>query len=185
MRAPAGELLRLGFTNLTSFSADQLLLQDERGADVLTLVVKAAFSIRERGALVPLEQQPSLNLGPVFNGEPGTSSLKYETEAVISKVTTDVVLLGHAHAPNGRATQVEVTLRAGSLHKRVLVMGERVWSRFMGSTSMSPPIPFERMPLTYERAFGGWDRSDPEPERHEVDLRNPVGKGLIVRHNHD
>lgn len=172
------DMVRKGFVNLTPFAAEQLLLQDERGADVLTLVVKASFRIRERGGLERLEPQSPLNLAPVFHGEPGASSLKYETEAVFTKTTTDVVLLGHAHAPNDRTTQLEVSLRVGSLHKRVLVVGERVWSRFLGTSTISPPLRFERMPLVYERAFGGWDRS--VPEQHEVDLRNPVGTGFIA-----
>jgi hypothetical protein len=185
MIAHVGDLLRQGFANLTPFSADQLLLQDQHGADVLTLVVKATFLLQKGRSLVPLEPQPPLSLSPVFHGEPGASSVKYETEAVPAKLTTDVVLIGHAHAPASRATRVEVSLRAGSLHKRVLVVGDRAWSRFMGTTTMSSPAPFERMPLTYERAFGGWDRSARDPEQHEVELRNPVGTGLIVRGNPD
>ena len=45
-------------------------------------------------------------------------------------------------------------------------------------SSMSEPEPFERIPLIYERAFGGWDRRDEDPERHTYEARNPVGTGF-------
>ncbi len=178
MPEPIADMVRRGFVNLTPFAADMFLLQDEHGADVLTLVVKATFVLQAKGALEPLKPQSPVCPEPIFHGAPGSSSLKYETEAIFTKDATDVALLGHAHAPGGRTTEVEVSLRLGPLHKRVLVLGNRVWSRFLGSTTMSSPLPFERMPLTYERAFGGWDRSN--PDRPEAELRNPVGTGFIA-----
>jgi hypothetical protein len=47
---------------------------------------------------------------------------------------------------------------------------------------MSPPEPFETIPLIYERAFGGWDRSNPDPKKHTFEPRNPVGTGLRGKH---
>jgi hypothetical protein len=37
------------------------------------------------------------------------------------------------------------------------------------------------MPLIYERAFGGWDRSHPDAEKHSFELRNPVGTGFRAK----
>lgn len=34
------------------------------------------------------------------------------------------------------------------------------------------------MPLIYERAFGGWDRTHPDKNLHTCELRNPVGVGF-------
>jgi hypothetical protein len=42
----------------------------------------------------------------------------------------------------------------------------------------SPPVAFERLPLVYERAFGGVDRSD--PAQPAGDDRNPVGTGFAA-----
>jgi hypothetical protein len=58
-----------------------------------------------------------------------------------------------------------------------LVFGDRIWFKAMGSVSMSNPVRFERIPLTYERAFGGWDRDHPDPRKHGCEPRNPVGTG--------
>jgi len=70
-----------------------------------------------------------------------------------------------------------VSLQVAQLRKVVRVFGERVWTRALAWV-MSRPLPFEEMPLTYERAFGGWDRSHPDPQHHAADERNPVGTGF-------
>ncbi|MFY0570257.1 DUF2169 domain-containing protein [Archangium lansingense] len=84
MPQPIADLVRKGFVNLTPFAADMFLLQDEHGADVLTLVVKATFVLQAKGALAPLQPSPPVSAEPVFHGAPGASSLKYETEAVFT-----------------------------------------------------------------------------------------------------
>jgi hypothetical protein len=43
---------------------------------------------------------------------------------------------------------------------------------------MTRPVPFEQIPLQWERAFGGWDRSHPDPKKRELEPRNPVGVGF-------
>ena len=48
-------------------------------------------------------------------------------------------------------------------------------------TFKTKPEPFERIPLIYERAFGGWDRSHPETEKHGFEPRNPVGTGFRAK----
>jgi hypothetical protein len=48
----------------------------------------------------------------------------------------------------------------------------------MGQVSASKPRPFEKVPLRWERAFGGWDRSHADPVRHACEARNPVGVGM-------
>jgi hypothetical protein len=47
---------------------------------------------------------------------------------------------------------------------------------------MSLPEPLEKIPLVYENAFGGWDRSDTDPEQHAFEPRNPVGTGYRTKH---
>src|SRR5690606_31440841 len=59
--------------------------------------------------------------------------------------------------------------------------GDRVWIRVAGGLVLTPPIAFERMPVSYERAFGGWDVSHADPGRHAFEPRNPAGRGLCVR----
>ena len=39
-------------------------------------------------------------------------------------------------------------------------------------------VPFDRLPLRYERAFGGEDKSASEPTDWEGEPRNPIGRGF-------
>ena len=36
----------------------------------------------------------------------------------------------------------------------------------------------------YERSYGGWDRRDPDPEKHQFEPRNPVGTGFLGKRSH-
>lgn len=51
----------------------------------------------------------------------------------------------------------------------------------MGISRMSSPGVFDRIPLVFERSFGGADKSHPEERYHEYELRNPVGVGFRAR----
>jgi hypothetical protein len=57
------------------------------------------------------------------------------------------------------------------------VFGERRLVAARGGAKLSRPGAFERIPLIYERAFGGWDRRNPDAASHTCEHRNPVGVG--------
>lgn len=164
--------------NETPFVFEFMGLTDEQGRALLLLLVKATYALGDGGPELA-EQQESVSWGGKSWGKPGESSDKYEPECAFIKPATDVVLIGHAY-PGKAATEVLVSLQVGPLKKAVQVMGERTWFRSMGRVAMTKPLPFERMPLTWERAFGGWDKSDPDPKKHAFEPRNPVGTGFRV-----
>jgi hypothetical protein len=174
----------MGFFNLTTFAAEQFLLADEQGADLLVLVAKATYRIEGRDRLVLDAEQIPVDPAGSFHGEPEASSLKNAPEASFVKLATDVAMIGHAHAPQGKpVTTLDVSLRVGPVRKTVRVFGDREWRPGLlpGSKSMTGPKPFAKMPLVYERAFGGADLTPDDPGRHERDARNPVGVGLIAK----
>ena len=174
----------LGFANLTPFAAQPLLLSDERGSDVFTCVVKGTFTTTQtrQGTSVALaDEQAAVCVAPVYNGEPGLSSIKYESETALVKPGTDVALIGHAYAPRAGTTCVDVSLSVGPARLSVRVFGNRVWTNILGRWTTSAPEPFEAIPLVYERAFGGWDRSSANAAHHDYEPRNPVGVGLVSR----
>jgi hypothetical protein len=72
---------------------------------------------------------------------------------------------------------VELQRGVGPLKKGVRVVGDRAFFKTLGGVGMTKPVPLERIPLQWERAFGGWDRSNPDPARHAFEPRNPVGLG--------
>jgi hypothetical protein len=164
--------------NKTPFAFEPLHLFDDEGHQVLTTVIKGTFVIGADGRCARAEQQEAVTpTGELWGEDPETSSYRYEPEVAFTKPATDVVLLGHAVAPRAGATEVTVALRAGSLQQQAIVFGERAWFKSLGQVSASKPRPFEKIPLVWERAFGGWDRSHADPARHVCEARNPVGRG--------
>jgi hypothetical protein len=156
-----------------------LFSQSEDGEPLVVPIISTTFRI-EDNQLVPAEQQLEINLGGEYWGDPGTSSFKFEPQVAFTKPSTDIVLIGHAFSL-GRSS-VDVTLQLGALRRATRVTGDRYWVRSLGSLSMSHPEPFEKIPLVYARAFGGWDRSHPDPDMHAVEPRNPVGTGFRSKH---
>jgi hypothetical protein len=66
----------------------------------------------------------------------------------------EVILLGHAYAPRGRTVSaLTVALSVDQVRREILVFGDRTWTP--NRRTVSQPIPFTQMPLTYARAFGG------------------------------
>jgi hypothetical protein len=166
--------------NRTPFAADKTWVRDRDGSEVWLVAVKCTFDINPDGTTdVSVEQPPVLQL-PEYTGEPGQSSLRFEADLVLTKFTTDVIVNGHAYAPGDTpVTQLDVGFQVGAVKKRLRVFGDREWSEFRASFSR----PFIKMPIVYERAFGGVDRQSAHPER-DWDVRNPVGRGFSVLRDH-
>lgn len=152
------------------------MLADLDGGDLWVVAVKATFDVRD-GVCHLADKQEPVHLADVHAGEPGQSSILYEAELAFGKLGTDVTLNGHAYAPSGDPTrQVDASLTVGPVSKTVRVTGDRYWDSFVGIIEPSRPERFERMPLAYERAFGGQDLSD--PKRPDAEPRNPIGRGF-------
>jgi hypothetical protein len=173
--------------NRTPFACEHLFLADEEGRTVLVVLVQATFSIVGGAALVLAEKQVSPSVdGEVSPPDPPrdarwsspVASYRIEPAFAFVKPATDVVLLGHAQAGGRPVTDLQVTFRVGPVGKTLLVVGDRFWVKASGATAATRPQPFIRMPIVYERAFGGWDRSHPDPARYTFEARNPVGVGF-------
>jgi hypothetical protein len=144
------------------------VLWRSHGAFQVTIVVKAQFALRDHDEAVLLERPP-LQLRDQHHGEDPTCSLSNASDVVPFREAADVWLTGHAHAPANRTASVSVVrlgLYCGGdalLDKTLHVMGDR-------KRLNAPPTPFKRMPLVYERAYGGIGYED-----------NPVGVGADER----
>lgn len=167
--------------NQTSFVAERVVLQDKSGKDVLVVIVKCTYSIDGKGHLALAEKQVPIQMADDFYGEPGESSIRYESDVALKKVGTDVVLLGHAYSQGGKSPHVDVSLKVGALQSTVRVFGDRRWDKVLGITRISSSEPFEKIPLVYEHAYGGKDLSSPDPKHHEHEARNPVGRGFRAK----
>lgn len=163
-------------TNETPFAVDQDWIRDRNGAEIWLVVVKATFDILPDGRAVVSNVQPPVVRAPEYRGEPGRSSLKYDSDMVPAKTTTDILVIGHAYAPRQKpAIEIDAGFRVGPVRKLLRITGDRQW----GTLGASAPKPFLSMPLVYERAFGGVDLRSTNPER-DWEWRNPVGLGFAV-----
>lgn len=166
--------------NRTPFAAERGWVRDRDGTEIWLVAVKASFDILPDGRTVVAKEQPPVLRLPEHHGEPGKSSIKYDADLVLTKNTTDVVVVGHACAPAGqRVKHLDVGFRVGPLQKVLRVVGDRTWG-LLGPTE---PELFERMPLVYERAYGGVDPQSKTPEQ-DWEWRNPVGTGFVVAGGH-
>jgi len=155
------------------------------GAEVWIVAVKGTFVIRLDGSTELAEKQEEVCRVPQYLGEPGKSSLKYESDLVHTKPTTDILLHGHAYAPRLRPAQwVDVAMNVGTLTKTLRVFGDRYWKAGAIGVDMTVPEPFEKMPLIYERAFGGADQTSIDPKKQGWEKRNPVGTGFAMEGGH-
>lgn len=163
--------------NGTPFVLDAFHLMDEAGRPLVVPLLKATFDL-SRGEPRLAEPQAPIELAGTRWADDDASSFRVEPECTtFFKPATDVVLVGHAHAPTAGAKESTVALRAGSLRKVVRVVGDRSWVRSRGAFVATAPLAFDRIPLSWEHALGGWDRTDPDPAKHTVEARNPVGVG--------
>ena len=164
--------------NGTPLSADRTWVRDRNGSEVWLVAVKGTFLVSEEGTLVVAPRQQPVRLAPVYVGEPGASSLRYDIDLVYKKPATDILVHGNAHATKGSTvTSTNVGFRVGNITKELIVFGDRVWKSTALGLVMTDPEPFERLPVIWERAYGG----SADRERKVWDIRNPVGTGFISR----
>ena len=170
--------------NFTPFAAERTWVRDGSGAEIWIVVVKGSFLIDGDGRQTLNPKQGAVCRVPVFRGDPVRSSLVSECDLVHTKTRTDVLVEGDAivrHA--GAARTVDVRLQVANIDKTLRVHGDRAISTRFGM-SVSEPKPFTRMPIVYERSFGGTDVLDEDPSRHAWEARNPVGVGFATRKRH-
>lgn len=165
--------------NTTPFALDMLFVSDEEGRPLLVTLVQATYAIDRGRSLVLAEQQPAPSLtGELWDPKARISSYRIEPAYAFIKRATDVVLVGHAQDPVRPVSELQVSFRVGPVGKVLRVVGDRFWVHHAGTIVAGRPMPFTRIPLSYERAFGGWDRSHPDPAHHAFEPRNPVGIGF-------
>jgi len=168
--------------NHTPYGADRNWTRDKDGVHWWIVAVRATFDITPTGELRLAEEQVPPLLAPEYFGDAARSSLRYDSDLLAIKPSTDVLLVASAHAPGGRpASAVPVSLRVGNIQKQLVVHGERVYRG--NGQSTSSPSPFVTRPIRYELAFGGMDLSDPDPAKQRIDERNPVGRGIAAQVN--
>ncbi len=156
-------------------------MKDKAGREHCAAILKYTFLVGPSGVVDPGgEESAEVDLADTYNGEDGgASSIRRPSQLFEFKPGTDVILIGHAHAPpRANVTHVDVSLRFGPVQKTVRAHGLRAWQAgSFGGLAPSAARPIrEPVPLIYELAWGGLDLSD--PERFVGEARNTVGRGV-------
>src|SRR5262249_5426198 len=169
--------------SFAGFPAAATIALDKAGIEHLVVVAKATFAIDPGGDTRLAEKQVPLKRADEHHGEPETTSVRYENDFAPYKPMCDVIVNGSAHAPRGRqTTAMVVAFQFEKVTRRARVVGDRVWkSRWLLPPAASRPKPFKRMPIVWERAFGGMDTSPKNKKKHAFEIRNLIGIGIHSR----
>jgi uncharacterized protein YjbI with pentapeptide repeats len=136
----------------------------------LTIVAKSTFSIAEESATFLEQPERIVVTDEHVDGSP-LRSVERASDLAPHRLLADVTMIGHAYAPSFtsmRAMSVRLGVFQGSaalLDKTISVTGD---ANDAGAT-----VPFERMPLVYERAARSLD--NPVGTMARANLRNPTG----------
>ena len=150
--------------------------------EALACVVKRTYAFDASGRLSLADEQVPLTTDPEveLDAYGGHKLLCDDIDLGPPKVATDVVFTGSAYA-YGREAEIFAALAVGGSARRLRVTGERRASvRPDGSTRFSSPEPFERVAVSFEHAYGGYDehahwKLEP-PSADEIHrLKRPLG----------
>jgi hypothetical protein len=128
--------------------------------DLVALVFKRAFQIAPSGECAAIDEPVALDddslpwdpaVAPPLSSPPRT-----ETDLFAFKPATDVVVQGHVYA-HGQGAVAEASLAIGAVERVVRAYGERRAAWEGGRIRFTPPEPFDRIPLRYDHAYGGFD----------------------------
>lgn len=171
--------------NHTPYKVESTWGRDKEGIHEWIVAVKGTFDIKGDGSCSLADEQLEPLLMPEYIGAPGVSSLRYDADLIAPKTTTDVVINATAYAPNGRpSTSFLISARIDRIYKVIRVAGNGWWEKGRFGLKRSAVQPITELPVVYERAYGGYDQTDPDPKKQRMDPRNPVGCGVVARPSH-
>lgn len=152
----------------------------KEGLDALVIAVKGTWSFpEEAGQLCKLSKEPVPLIDSDLYLDEGATVTLQEYDFAPIKPKCDVILNGHAYAPNGEPTKECVVGLdvAGQVTKKFTVKGNRYWKRSLGRLTISEPEPFVKQTIDYGCAFGGIDASKGEDKTSAFNL-NYAGRGF-------
>jgi hypothetical protein len=138
-----------------------------------SLVARVTYDLRGE-TLAPAEAQT----WPVSPGPWKSFCGPMEGDELFYRGGVDLFVFGSARPAQGKATTVDVTVQAGpDFTTTVRAFGPRRWEKRGQALVMTPPEPFEAIPLTAANAYGGADEWDSLAIPFTA---NPEGKGFVL-----
>lgn len=118
---------------------------------MLTVVCKATFALRPGQSAALASPDVPATADIPWHRE--TQCIGVPSDLVPFKRNVDVLLIGHAYAPQRRPVSSLITgFSIANLSKTILVTGDRSWEP---NGACPEPEPFVRIPLSWDRAAGG------------------------------
>lgn len=133
-----------------------------RGQLRVTAIVKATFTLVHQANMKVAPADPIIT-GDVYHHDNPTRSVRLTSDLAPHLPRGEVILTGHAHAPSDRRTS-SVTVGLAVFDRYEQLFAKHLEVR--GDVGPDGVKPFRKMPLVYERAFGGPGWED-----------NPLGTG--------
>ncbi|MCA8031019.1 DUF2169 domain-containing protein [Burkholderia cepacia] len=152
------------------------------------LVVRGTFDLGGNGVTPTRAPQQELVVdGDQYDAPRGDDPLRamliQPGDRVLYKPHTDVIVTGHAHAPDAQATQSWISgIQIGDREVSVQLFGPRRFIKRWLGWRLTDATPVTEVPLTFECSFGGGyaiplAQSDAFARIHKPD--NPVGCGWL------
>ncbi|MFO0760468.1 MAG: DUF2169 domain-containing protein [Byssovorax sp.] len=144
----------------------------------LTVLVKVTFGLAPGGIMAPVDPI-EIRRVELHHGDNPTRSIRAPSELWPFLPGAEVLFTGHAHCPEGQEEQV-LPVRLSLLRNRKIVLDKTLLvfgDRTPPARGEAPPEPqpFQRMPLVYERAYGGIGSPD---NPHGVGYGSKPGKKM-------
>ena len=162
------------FINETDYQADAIWGSHLESLLGVAIIAKKTFKM-DQGQMVSVNKDP----WPIHFRELDTPYGKFPSEYhPFGKPRTDMIICGCARPPKGKSVSaMEIVATVGSFNYSFPVFGDRHWEKRNGRLVPSQPLPFTKVPLTLEYAYGGMV----EQEWGELKyIHNPVGKGFYL-----
>ncbi len=165
--------------NMTPYLAKFVISTDNNEQELLVGILKASYDFDDNGkiSISPRERMLPVMLSDEYYDKPENSGIRYPVDIVPEKEGTDIIINGHVYGNRKRLVPCGFTL--GYLEKALIVYGPRSWRRKLGFSKMSDPVHFEKIPLSYEYAFGGCYEDKKGKQEFEC---NPLGMGFGAEH---
>jgi hypothetical protein len=166
----------MSFVNATPYVALDVPMLDRNGREVVVVILKATFEV-PLPEKVRLADEPSeVRLVDVLRDEAKKddprAAARWPSDVCLEKRGTDVVVVGDAVARKP-VLAVDVGVQVKDRTVPIRVHGVREYFRYLFEVAISAAVPFERMPIEWERAYGG-----ATDDWTQVESRNPAGIGV-------
>ncbi len=177
------------------------------GERQIGLVLKRTYTFQDGGGcnLAEEDRQEAISFREVPYQEldpPAVSPVRVDNDLFAFRPRTDLVVQANAYTYFEGVSMTHVALRLGSFERLIRVYGDRKLVRGLsGRLHFTEPEPFDSMPVRYDRAYGGVDRTalkrNPVPRMLQelaqtvpelpIDTdtpfhyaRNPSGRGFLL-----